>query len=84
MTQTVSNHGEEEEEQLQQLSIKPLTALGCHGILCCVSAETMVVMVIWMSLALLVCAIIPVIFYIHWRSSSSACTYCFWGFSELI
>lgn len=35
-----------------------------------VSAETMVVIIISVSLALLVCAIIPLIFYIHWRNSS--------------
>lgn len=46
------------------------TTLCCHGILCCASAETMVVIITSVSLALLVCAIIPLIFYIHWRSSS--------------
>lgn len=30
----------------------------------------MVVIIISVSLALLVCAIIPLIFYLHWRSSS--------------
>ncbi|XP_029706622.1 uncharacterized protein isoform X1 [Takifugu rubripes] len=39
-------------------------------------SETMVVIIISVSLALLVCAIIPLIFYIHWRSSSEAENKC--------
>ncbi|TWW59552.1 uncharacterized protein LOC130527618 isoform X1 [Takifugu flavidus] len=39
-------------------------------------SETMVVITISVSLALLVCAIIPLIFYIHWRSSSEAENKC--------
>lgn len=60
--------GEEEEEEV--LPVKTLTTLCCHGIFCCVSAETMVVIIVSVSLALVVCAIIPLIFCFHWKSSS--------------
>lgn len=56
-------------EEEEVLSIKTPTTLCCPGIFCCASAGSMVVIIISVSLALLVCAIIPLIFYIHWRSS---------------